>query len=342
MADRIKNYEINYNILSNAGQAAEGFASLLGYVEKLSGKDPSSGMARGLTKLNGEINQVVNSVNRLKTSFTEIRPEIDMSGFRSQIGQMQRAVSEFAQQTRNIMRMAMSGTDKQFAKARSAMAGDIFDAASLRHFEEQLKLLPQRITAAQKAVEDAKAKYNQAVNTPITYPKGSTSEDQKNIAAAAKKERAGLQKIWQDREKELKALQNQQENYQRQAYNLRSSLSQEAMRPIAAPREEPRIPAGVQKAVGLIPRWQKEYEQARAAALVKRAELAGSMREPQRVAKPSFYGIKSPFGGGGIDSYLREYEQAFKRNAASSSVAQQRIMADAKTNFMALSGYNET
>ena len=37
MADRIKNYEINYNILSNAGQAAEGFASLLGYVEKLSG-----------------------------------------------------------------------------------------------------------------------------------------------------------------------------------------------------------------------------------------------------------------------------------------------------------------
>lgn len=342
MADRIKNYEINYNILSNAGQAAEGFASLLGYVEKLSGKDPSSGMARGLTKLNGEINQVVNSVNRLKTSFTEIRPEIDMSGFRSQIGQMQRAVSEFAQQTRNIMRMAMSGTDKQFAKARGAMAGDIFDAASLRHFEEQLKLLPQRITAAQKAVEDAKAKYNQAVNTPITYPKGSTSEDQKNIAAAAKKERAGLQKILQDREKELKALQNQQENYQRQAYNLRSSLSQEAMRPIAAPREEPRIPAGVQKAVGLIPRWQKEYEQARAAALVKRAELAGSIREPQRVAKPSFYGIKSPFGGGGIDSYLREYEQAFKRNAASSSVAQQRIMADAKTNFMALSGYNET
>ena len=342
MADRIKSYEINYNILSNATQAAEGFASLLGYVEKLSGKDPSSGMARGLTKLNGEINQVVNSVNRLKTSFTEIRPEIDMSGFRSQIGQMQRAVSEFAQQTRNIMRMAMSGTDKQFAKARSAMAGDIFDAASLRHFEEQLKLLPQRITAAQKAVEDAKAKYNQAVNTPITYPKGSTTEDQKNIAAAAKKERAGLQKIWQDREKELKALQNQQENYQRQAYNLRSSLSQEAMRPIAAPREEPRIPAGVQKAVGLIPRWQKEYEQARAAALVKRAELAGSMREPQRVAKPSFYGIKSPFGGGGIDSYLREYEQAFKRNAASSSVAQQRIMADAKTNFMALSGYNET
>lgn len=342
MADRIKSYEINYNILSNATQAAEGFASLLGYVEKLSGKDPSSGMARGLTKLNGEINQVVNSVNRLKTSFTEIRPEIDMSGFRSQIGQMQRAVSEFAQQTRNIMRMAMSGTDKQFAKARSAMAGDIFDAASLRHFEEQLKLLPQRITAAQKAVEDAKAKYNQAVNTPITYPKGSTSEDQKNIAAAAKKERTGLQKIWQDREKELKALQNQQENYQRQAYNLRSSLSQEAMRPIAAPKEEPRIPAGVQKAVGLIPRWQKEYEQARAAALVKRAELAGSMREPQRVAKPSFYGIKSPFGGGGIDSYLREYEQAFKRNAASSSVAQQRIMADAKTNFMALSGYNET
>ena len=342
MADRIKSYEINYNILSNATQAAEGFASLLGYVEKLSGKDPSSGMARGLTKLNGEINQVVNSVNRLKTSFTEIRPEIDMSGFRSQIGQMQRAVSEFAQQTRNIMRMAMSGTDKQFAKARSAMAGDIFDAASLRHFEEQLKLLPQRITAAQKAVEDAKAKYNQAVNTPITYPKGSTSEDQKNIAAAAKKERAGLQKILQDREKELKALQNQQENYQRQAYNLRSSLSQEAMRPIAAPREEPRIPAGVQKAVGLIPRWQKEYEQARAAALLKRAELAGSMREPQRVAKPSFYGIKSPFGGGGIDSYLREYEQAFKRNAANSSVAQQRIMADAKTNFMALSGYNET
>ena len=342
MADRIKNYEIQYNILSNATQAAEGFASLLEYVEKLSGKDPSNGMSRGLTKLNGEINQVVNSVNRLKTSFTEIRPEIDMSGFRSQIGQMQRAVSEFAQQTRNIMRMAMSGTDKQFAKARSAMAGDIFDAASLRHFEEQLKLLPQRITAAQKAVEDAKAKYNQAVNTPITYPKGSTSEDQKNIAAAAKKERAGLQKIWQDREKELKALQNQQENYQRQAYNLRSSLSQEAMRPIAAPREEPRIPAGVQKAVGLIPRWQKEYEQARAAALVKRAELAGSMREPQRVAKPSFYGIKSPFGGGGIDSYLREYEQAFNRNAASNSVAQQRIMADAKTNFMALGGYNET
>ena len=342
MADRIKNYEIQYNILSNATQAAEGFASLLEYVEKLSGKDPSNGMARGLTKLNGEINQVVNSVNRLKTSFTEIRPEIDMSGFRSQIGQMQRAVSEFAQQTRNIMRMAMSGTDKQFAKARSAMAGDIFDAASLRHFEEQLKLLPQRITAAQKAVEDAKAKYNQAVNTPITYPKGSTSEDQKNIAAAAKKERAGLQKIWQDREKELKALQNQQENYQRQAYNLRSSLSQEAMRPIAAPREEPRIPAGVQKAVGLIPRWQKEYEQARAAALVKRAELAGSMREPQRVAKPSFYGIKSPFGGGGIDSYLREYEQAFNRNAASNSVAQQRIMVDAKTNFMALGGYNET
>ena len=342
MANRIKSYEINYNILSNATQAAEGFASLLGYVEKLSGKDPSSGMARGLTKLNGEINQVVNSVNRLKTAFTEIRPAIDMSGFRSQIGQMQRAVSEFAQQTRNIMRMAMSGTDKQFAKARSAMAGDIFDAASLRHFEEQLKLLPQRITAAQKAVEDAKAKYNQAVNTPIIYPKGSTSEDQKNIAAAAKKERAGLQKIWQDREKELKALQNQQDNYQRQAYNLRSSLSQEAMRPIVTPREEPRIPVGVQKAVGLIPRWQKEYEQARAAALVKRAELAGSMREPQRVAKPSFYGIKSPFGGGGIDSYLREYEQAFKKNAASSSVAQQRIMADAKTNFMALSGYNET
>lgn len=342
MADRIKNYEINYNILSNAGQAAEGFASLLGYVEKLSGKDPSSGMARGLTKLNGEINQVVNSVNRLKTSFTEIRPEIDMSGFRSQIGQMQRAVSEFAQQTRNIMRMAMSGTDKQFAKARGAMAGDIFDAASLRHFEEQLKLLPQRISEARKAVEDAKTKYNQAVNTPITYPKGSTSEDQKNIAAAAKREKEGLLRTLNDRKKTLEQLEKQQENYQRQATNLRGSLSAASMQPVPGAKPTQTMPAGVKKAVDLIPRWQQEYEKSRALALAKRAELAKSISEPQRVEKPSWYKIKSPFGGGGIDSYMREYDQAYQRNAQNASVAQQRIMSDARTNFMAISGYNET
>lgn len=342
MADRIKNYEINYNILSNAGQAAEGFASLLGYVEKLSGKDPSSGMARGLTKLNGEINQVVNSVNRLKTSFTEIRPEIDMSGFRSQIGQMQRAVSEFAQQTRNIMRMAMSGTDKQFAKARGAMAGDIFDAASLRHFEEQLKLLPQRISEARKAVEDAKTKYNQAVNTPITYPKGSTSEDQKNIAAAAKREKEGLLRTLNDRKKTLEQLEKQQENYQRQATNLRGSLSAASMQPVPGAKPTQTMPAGVKKAVDLIPRWQQEYEKSRALALAKRAELAKTISEPQRVEKPSWYKIKSPFGGGGIDSYMREYDQAYQRNAQNASVAQQRIMSDARTNFMAISGYNET
>lgn len=342
MADRIKNYEINYNILSNAGQAAEGFASLLGYVEKLSGKDPSSGMARGLTKLNGEINQVVNSVNRLKTSFTEIRPEIDMSGFRSQIGQMQRAVSEFAQQTRNIMRMAMNGTDKQFAKARGAMAGDIFDAASLRHFEEQLKLLPQRISEARKAVEDAKTKYNQAVNTPITYPKGSTSEDQKNIAAAAKREKEGLLRTLNDRKKTLEQLEKQQENYQRQATNLRGSLSAASMQPVPDAKPTQTMPAGVKKAVDLIPRWQQEYEKSRALALAKRAELAKTISEPQRVEKPSWYKIKSPFGGGGIDSYMREYDQAYQRNAQNASVAQQRIMSDARTNFMAISGYNET
>lgn len=342
MADRIKNYEINYNILSNAGQAAEGFASLLGYVEKLSGKDPSSGMARGLTKLNGEINQVVNSVNRLKTSFTEIRPEIDMSGFRSQIGQMQRAVSEFAQQTRNIMRMAMSGTDKQFAKARGAMAGDIFDAASLRHFEEQLKLMPQRISEAKKAVEDAKAKYNQAVNTPITYPKGSTSEDQKNIAAAAKREKETLLRTLNDRKKTLENLEKQQDNYQRQAANLRGSLSAASMQPVAGPKPTPTMPPGVKKAVDLIPRWQQEYEKSRALALAKRAELAKTISEPQRVEKPSWYKIKSPFGGGGIDSYMREYDQAYQRNTQNASVAQQRIMSDARTNFMAISGYNET
>lgn len=342
MADRIKNYEINYNILSNAGQAAEGFASLLGYVEKLSGKDPSSGMARGLTKLNGEINQVVNSVNRLKTSFTEIRPEIDMSGFRSQIGQMQRAVSEFAQQTRSIMRMAMSGTDKQFAKARGAMAGDIFDAASLRHFEEQLKLLPQRISEARKAVEDAKTKYNQAVNTPITYPKGSTSEDQKNIAAAAKREKEGLLRTLNDRKKTLEQLEKQQENYQRQATNLRGSLSAASMQPVPGAKPTQTMPAGVKKTVDLIPRWQQEYEKSRALALAKRTELAKTISEPQRVEKPSWYKIKSPFGGGGIDSYMREYDQAYQRNAQNASVAQQRIMSDARTNFMAISGYNET
>lgn len=339
MADRIKNYEINYNILSNAVEAAKGFGELLGYVEKLSGKDPSTNMARGLTKLNGELHQTANAVNRLKTAFSEIRPAIDLSGFKSQLGQMQRAVSEFAQQTRNIMRMAMSGTDKQFAKARGAMNGDIFDAASLRHFEEELRKIPQKISEAKKAVDQAKKRYEEISNTPITYPKGSTKEDQENIAKAAKAEKRAAEAILAERKKALKNLEDQQEDFRRQAFNLRSSLSPESIKRIP---KEAVIPKGMQKAVDLIPKWEQEHEKARAAALAKRAQLSKTISEPIRVPKPSFYSIKSPFGGGGIDSYLREYDEAAKKYATTKSIAQQRIMGDAKTNFMAIGGFNET
>ena len=341
MADRIKNYEIQYNILSNATKAAEGFASLLGYVEKLSGKDPSTGMARGLTKISGEINQVVKDATRLNTAFKDIRPEIDMSGFKSQIGQMQRAVAEFAQQTRNIMRMAMSGTDKQFAKARGAMSGNIFDAASLRWFEDELKKMPQKINDATRAITDAKNKYNAAINSQRSYPLGATAQEIKDIDAAADREQKALLANLNNRQRALENLQKQQENYTRQAQNLRSTLSEEAMRPVPGPATVT-IPKGITKATDLIPKWKQEHENARALALAKRAELANSIRQPERVEKPSWYdGIRSKYGVQRIDNYMRQYIEASKKYAETNSVAQQRIMNDAKMHFMGLGSFNE-
>lgn len=329
MADRIKNYEIQYNILSNATQAAEGFASLLGYVEKLSGKDPGTGMARGLTKISGEINQVVKDTTRLKTAFAEIRPEIDMSGFKSQIGQMQRAVAEFAQQTRNIMRMAMSGTDKQFAKARGAMSGSIFDAASLRWFEDELKKMPQRINDATNAVTDAQNKYNAAINAQRSYPVGATVQQIKDIDDAANREQKSLLANLNSRQRTLKSLQEQQENYTRQAQNLRSTLSEEAMRPVPGPATVT-VPRGITKATDLIPKWQQEYEKARALALVKRAELEKTIGQPIKVEKPTWYGARSPFGTT-YDAYMRDYDAAAKKYAATQSIAQQKIMNESRT-----------
>lgn len=340
MADRIKNYEIQYNILSNATQAAEGFASLLGYVEKLSGKDPSTGMARGLTKISGEINQVVKDTTRLKTAFAEIRPEIDMSGFKSQIGQMQRAVAEFAQQTRNIMRMAMSGTDKQFAKARGAMSGSIFDAASLRWFEDELKKMPQRINDATKAVTDAQNKYNAAINAQRSYPVGATAQQIKDIDDAANREQKALLANLNNRQRALKGLQEQQENYTRQAQNLRSTLSEEAMRPVPGPATVT-VPKGITKATDLIPKWQQEYEKARALALAKKAELAKSVGQPAKVEKPTWYGSRSPFGTT-YDAYMRDYDAAAKKYATTQSIAQQRIMDESRMHFMGGTGFNET
>ena len=340
MADRIKNYEIQYNILSNATQAAEGFASLLGYVEKLSGKDPSTGMARGLTKISGEINQVVKDTTRLKTAFAEIRPEIDMSGFKSQIGQMQRAVAEFAQQTRNIMRMAMSGTDKQFAKARGAMSGSIFDAASLRWFEDELKKMPQRINDATNAVTDAQNKYNAAINAQRSYPVGATAQQIKDIDDAANREQKSLLANLNSRQRTLKSLQEQQENYTRQAQNLRSTLSEEAMRPVPGPATVT-VPKGITKATDLIPKWQQEYEKARALALAKRAELEKTIGQPIKVEKPTWYGARSPFGTT-YDAYMRDYDAAAKKYAATESIAQQKIMNESRMHFMGGIGFNET
>lgn len=338
MADRIKNYEINYNILSNAVEAAKGFGELLGYVEKLSGKDPSTNMARGLTKLNGELNQTANAVNRLKTAFSEIRPAIDLSGFKTQLGQMQRAVSEFAQQTRNIMRTALSGTDKQFAKARGTMSGDIFDVASLKHFETELKKIPQRIAEAQRAVDAAQARYDEISKTKVTYPKGSTSEDQKRISAAHNAEKNGWEKELNRRKRELKNIKEQEKDYRSQIYNLRQSLSPDAMRPMPGTVH---IPKGMQKAVDLIPRWEREHEERRAIALAKRKQLKNIVPEPtNRVPKPSFYDLKSVHGKG--VAIMDEYNKAYEKYISTQGIAYKEQMAMAKHKFLSsFSGYDD-
>lgn len=332
MADRIKNYEINYNITSNALEAARGFNSLLYYVDQLSGKNKYTGLAQGITKLNEDINGTVRMLDNLKTAFAEIRPEIDVSAFKSQIGQMQRAVSEFAQQTRNIMRMAMSGTDKQFAKARGAMAGDIFDASSLRYFEDELRKMPQKISDATKDVERAKKIYDDAVNTPITYPKGATAEQQKDIDDRAKKEQASLLRNLKEREKILKGYQEQESSYKRSIENLRGSLSSASLAPIAGPATAPKtIPAGYQKAIDLIPKWQQEYERTRAAALAKRAELAKTISEPQRIAKPDFWSKI------GLYNLMRDYDNEVRKYASNQSDYQKGKMEAARS--LAMGGF---
>lgn len=260
MADRIKNYQINYQITSNAADAARGFNSLLYYVDQLSGKNKYTGLAQGLTALNGEINTTIQSVGRLATAFSEIRPTLDLSGFKTQLGMMQRSVAEFAQQTRTIMRMAMSGTDKQFAKARGMMSGNIFDAASLRNIEEELKTIPQKINDATKAVEKAKAAHTAAINAKPSYPKGATNEEIRDIDKAAQRERAVLLRTLNERERALKDLKTHQDNLQKQAINLRSALGSQTSTTL--PTLASGAPKGAGKAIANIPKWEKAVEDA--------------------------------------------------------------------------------
>ena len=145
-----KQYTVTYNVVANAGGAAQEFRRLAEVVQTITRN------GAGMAKFNQQIRDIVRNTERLNTALNSFSPRLDMRTFNSQLKVMEQAVAGAANNMQNMINAALSG-NKTALKRAIAKRGGWAEAvreglvASNKEAERQIKKyrkeLDERIAA---------------------------------------------------------------------------------------------------------------------------------------------------------------------------------------------------
>lgn len=199
-----KNYTINYNVQAQTQSAIENINRLRTAVETLSGVDKKTNFARGFSAIDRDISSIEGKLKRLNELSTSITPTVslDLVKFDKQLQLMQRSVSNAASKMRQALQSALVGSNNDFLRAQSGLAGSSVSKAAKSMLAQYIKNFDEQIAATQKSIANREAKIEQLrTATMIKLPQGITGKEaeayrerMKNAQIAANKEEEKEQK----------------------------------------------------------------------------------------------------------------------------------------------------
>ena len=296
MTNNTKQYLVEYKITADATQASAALQQFSSIVNDLTSKN------NGIQQFDSQIKALKNSTVALRDSFSNIRPHIDVTTFKSQLGQMQKAIAEFATQTRNIMQAAIGGSNSQFANAKRAMMGNIFDTAALKSLKLDLQNWNNEVSRLEKEYQEKLNHFRSLQDRyiPSTPSKRSklnastlsqrmanikmagnvaVTEDEYEAANYAKRE---AYRKWQD------ALRSKNDiNAQIDALNSGASIPKTAY----VAKTASAIPNNIQKVIDSIPRFESDLLKEQDEANKKRLELQGQPKVGIKETQEAFENI---------------------------------------------------
>lgn len=106
-----KTYQVTYNVVADAGKAANQFTELANVVQRIT----KSGT--GMAKFNQQVRDIVRNTERLSTALGSFSPRLDMKTFNSQLRVMENAVAASAKTMQGMINAALTGNTKALQRA---------------------------------------------------------------------------------------------------------------------------------------------------------------------------------------------------------------------------------